>query len=275
MPSTLIMLAVMIFPLIYSLRTSLFFYVISKPFYRPFIWFENYKNIILDGRVIGSIGVTLKIALIALAIELILGYLLAYCLTKINHLKNFYLSILIIPMMLSAVAIGLMWRLLLNPDLGIINYLLGWIGITPKPWLALPETAIGALILIEVWRSTPFVILMLYSGMLSLPIEPYECATIDGANGWQKFYYLTLPLLRPVIIIVLTIRLINLIKIYDLVFIMTHGGPGSSTETIAHYIYKLGFTNLDLGRASAASWFIVIIISVLSTVLYKRIVDKS
>jgi len=275
MPSTLIMLAVMIFPLIYSLRTSLFYYIISKPFYRPFIWFENYKNIILDGRVLESIGVTLKISFIALAIELILGFFLAYCLTKINRLKNFFLSILIIPMMLSAVAIGLMWRLLLNPDLGIINYLLGLVGISPKPWLALPETALGALIFIEVWRSTPFVILMFYSGMLSLPIEPYESATIEGANGWQKLYYLTIPLLRPIIIIILTLRLINLIKIYDLVFIMTHGGPGSSTETIAHYIYKLGFTNLDLGRASAASWFIVIIISILSTVLFNSIVKKS
>jgi multiple sugar transport system permease protein len=275
MPSTLIMLAVMIFPLIYSLRTSLFYYIMSKPFYRPFIWFENYKNIITDTRVLKSIVVTLKISFIALAIELILGFFLAYCLTKINRLKNFFLSILTIPMMLSAVAIGLMWRLLLNPDLGIINYLFRLVGISPKPWLALPGTALGAIIFVEVWRSTPFVILMFYSGMLSLPIEPYEAAMIDGANGWQKLYYLTIPLLRPIIMIILTLRLIDLIKMYDLVFIMTHGGPGSSTETITHYIYKLAFMNLDLGQASAASWLIVIIVSVFSTVLFNSFVKKS
>jgi multiple sugar transport system permease protein len=115
---------------------------------------------------------------------------------------------------------------------------------------------------------------MFYSGLLSLPIEPYESATIEGANNWQKIIHLTLPLLRPIIIIIVTIRLINLIKMYDLVFIMTHGGPGSSTETIAHYIYKLGFTNLDLGKASAASWFIVIIIGLLSSVLFNRFIEK-
>lgn len=274
MPSTIVMLAVMIFPLIYSLWTSLYYYIISKPNYRPFIWFENYKNIILDGRVLESIGVTLKISVIALVIELLLGFLLAYCLTKINRMQNFFLSILIIPMMLSSVAIGLMWRLLLNSDLGIVNYLLETVGLEPQPWLALPETAFGTLIFVEAWRSTPFVVLMFYSGLLSLPVEPYESATIEGANNWQKIIHLTLPLLRPIIIVIITLRLINLIKMYDLVFIMTHGGPGSSTETIAHYIYKLAFTNLDLGKASAASWFIVIIISLLSSVLFNRFIEK-
>lgn len=270
-PALVMMFVTMIFPLLFSLRTSFYYYIISKPNYRPFIWFDNYKSIILDGQVITSIQVTLKIAVLALIAEVLIGFTLAYFLSRIPKLQNFFLSILIIPMMLSSVAVGMMWRLLLNPDLGVVNYLLDVIGIGGRPWLALPNTALLTLVFVEVWRSAPFLVLMLYSGLISLPIEPYESATIDGANAWHKLIYLTLPLLRPVILIIITIRVINLIKIYDLVFIMTHGGPGVTTETISHYIWRLGFTNLDLGQASAGSWIIVIFIGVLTTFLFSKL----
>ena len=271
LPAIIIMLSVMIFPLLFSLRTSFYYYIISKPTYRPFIWFANYLNMLKDGQVLNSIVVTLKIAIRAVIIEFIVGFIIAHFLSKIPRYQNFLLSVLIMPMMLSSIAVGMMWRLLLNPDLGIVNYLLTQIGIKAYPWLALPKTALPTIVFVEVWRSTPFVALMLDSVIISLPVEPFESATIDGANAWQKFYYLTLPLLQPIILVLVTIRAINLIKLYDLIFIMTHGGPGDTTETISHYIWRVGFTDLDLGKASAGSWIIVIFISILTTFLFNRL----
>lgn len=270
-PAIATMMLVMIFPLLFSLRTSLYYYVISKPFYRPFIWFNNYKNILTDHQIWGSSIVTLKFSIASVFIEMLLGFLLAFCLTKIPKFNNFFLSILIIPMMISSIAIGLSWRLLLHPDLGIVNYILDVIGIGGRPWLALPKIALWTLIVVEVWRSTPFVLLMLYSALLSLPLEPYEAATIDGASELQKLRFLTLPMLRPVLIVTATIRMIGLIKTYDLIFIMTHGGPGLSTETLSYYIWRLGFTDLNLGQASAASYMIVIFVGIATAFLFSRL----
>lgn len=270
-PAIIMMLLIMGVPLLISLKNSFFYYIISKPTYRPFIWFDNFKAILLDPQIHNSTLVTIKFSLGVLFVELLLGFLLAYCLTKIPKFNNAFLSVLIIPMMISSVAVGLIWRLLLHPDLGIINYLLDVIGLGGRPWLGVTSTALLTVMFIEVWRTTPFIMVIIYSAMLSMPTEPFEAATIDGATELQKLRYLTIPFIRPVVVVAATIRLIDLFRAYDLIYILTRGGPSASTETLSYYIFRLGFTNLDLGQASAASYLIVIIIGLATTFLFARL----
>jgi len=271
LPAILLLVLVMIFPLVFSLRMSFFDYILSKPFHRPFVWFQNYKEVLTDTQFHNSVFVTLKFSFIALLFEMIIGFLLAYLLMKIPRFNNLYVSVLMIPMMITPIAIGLIWRLLLHPDLGIVNYLLNLIGVGGKAWLGLKSTALGTIIFVETWRSTPYVMLILYAALLSLPTEPYEAATIDGASELQKIRYLTIPMLRPVLVVVSTLQLIYLFKTYDLVYILTRGGPGISTETLSYFIFRQGFTNVDMGNASAASYLIVVIVSLATTFLFFRL----
>lgn len=270
-PAIFVMLFVMIFPLLFSLRTSLYKYVLSRPWDRNFIWLENYKEIFLDPQIHNSAIVTLKFSFGALILEMVIGFIVAFCLTKIPRFSNIFLSVLMVPMMITSVAVGLIWRLLLHPDLGIVNYLLDVIGVEGKAWLGLPSTALPTVIFIEVWQSMPFLMLLFYAALLSLPEEPYEAATIDGASGFQKLRYLTIPMLRPVLVVVGTLQMIYLLRAYDLIYILTRGGPGASTETISYYIFRLAFTNLNMGQASAASYLIVIVIGLATTFLFFRL----
>jgi multiple sugar transport system permease protein len=271
LPAMLAMLMVMVFPLLYSLRTSLYHYVLSKPFYRPFVWFENYKLVLTDPTMHSSIVVTLKFAFGALLVELFIGFVLAYCLWIVPRFNNIIVSVLMVPMMITSVAVGLIWRLLLHPDLGIINYILDVIGIGGRAWLGLTSTALPTVIFIEAWQSTPFVVILIYAALISLPIEPYEAATIDGASGFQKLRYLTLPMLRPVLVVIGTLQLIYLLRAYDLIYLLTRGGPGTSTDVISYYIFRLGFTKVNMGQAAAASFFIVIAIGLATTFLFFRL----
>ena len=264
------MLAVLIFPLIFSLRTSFYYYVLTNPLYRPFYWFNNYREMI-NPQMLNSLWVTFKFSIGSVGLELIIGFILAYFLTKISHFKNVFISILLAPMMITPIAVGLIWRLLLHPDLGIINYLISLTGLTPLPWLGLGSTALATLMLIDAWQWTPFLMILLYAGMISLPVEAFEAAVIDGASAWQQIRYVTLPMLRNVIVIAVTIRLIDSLRAYDLVYMMTRGGPGTSTETFSYYVFRLAFTGLNLGQAAAVSLTYLIVISILTSFLFNRL----
>ncbi len=269
-PAIIAMLAVLLFPLIFSLRTSFYYYVLTNPLYRPFYWFNNYREMI-NPQMLNSLWVTFKFSIGSVGLELIIGFILAYFLTKISHFRNVFISILLAPMMITPIAVGLIWRLLLHPDLGIINYLISLVGITPLPWLGLGSTALLTLMLIEAWQWTPFIMILLYAGLISLPTETFEAAVIDGANAWQQIRYVTLPMMRNVIVIAVTIRLINSLRAYDLVYMMTRGGPGTSTETFSYYVFRLAFTGLNLGQAAAVSLSYLIVVSILTSFLFNRL----
>lgn len=275
MPAIIVMLVVLIFPLVFSLHTSLFYYVLSRPTYRPFIGLENYQSVLADPQMHNAVLITLQFAFISVALQLVIGFILAHALMRITYFRNVFVSLLMAPMMITPIAIGLIWRMLLHPELGIVNYLLSEIGIGGRPWLALQSTALPTVIFVDVWQWTPFVMILLYAGLLSLPEEPFEAATIDGASYLQKIWYLELPMLRDIIVVALTIRVIDLLRAYDLVYILTGGGPGSSTETISYYIYRLGFVNLNMGRASAASYLFLIAIIIATTILFRRLARNS
>lgn len=271
LPAIISMVVVLVFPLIFSIRTSLYKYLLTNPTYRPFTGLQNYIEVITNPQMLNAIWVTLKFSLCSVTIELVLGFILAYCLTRIKRFNNTFVSILMAPMMITPIAVGLIWRLLLHPDLGIINYLFNLVGLPAKPWLGLESTALPTLILIDAWQWTPFIMILLYAGMISLPVETFEAAVIDGANSLQQIRYIVLPMLRNVTIIAVTIRLIDSLRAYDLVYMMTRGGPGTSTETFSYYVFRMAFTNLNLGQASAASLLFLILIIILTTFLFNKL----
>jgi multiple sugar transport system permease protein len=269
-PAVLIMIGVLVFPLIYSLRTSLYYYYLTKPNYRPFYWFNNYKEM-FNKQMLNSVWVTLKFSITSVAIQLIFGFIIAYCLSRIQKLRDFFTSILMAPMMVTPIAVGLIWRLLLHPDLGIVNYLISKIGLTTQPWLGQESTALLTLVLIDAWQWTPFLMILIYAGMLSLPIEVYEAAMIDGANEFKKVTNITIPMLKNILIIATTIRFIDALRAYDLVYMMTRGGPGTSTETLSYYIFRVAFTNTNFGQAAALSITYVVVLSLLTSFLFKQL----
>ena len=154
-------------------------------------------------------------------------------------------------MMATPVAIALVWTMMFHPQLGVLNYLLTCIGLPPSSWVYNADTVIPTLVMVETWQWTPLVMLIVLGGIASLPIDPYEAAAIDGATGWQMFRYITLPLIQPFIIVATVMRIIDALKAFDIIFVITGGGPGTASETINMLLYQTAFGYYDLGYASA------------------------
>jgi len=167
------------------------------------------------------------------------------------------------------VVVALVWRMFLHPELGIVNYLLSLAYLGPVNWLGDVNVAFWTVVLVDIWHQVSFMIILLLAGLSALPREPYEAARMDGASTVQAFFYVTLPLMRPVIAVTLLIRLIFAVKTFDLIFIMTRGGPGTSTDLISYFIYRSAFYGLDVGQASAISVLLLAVVLALTGYLYR------
>jgi multiple sugar transport system permease protein len=178
-------------------------------------------------------------------------------------------------MMLPPVVVGVVWRLMLNPDFGAINGTLKGAGVNTESltWTASPTLALAAVIAVDIWQWTPFMFLVLLAGLQAIPQEPYEAAVIDGSSAWQTFRHVTLPLLKPAILIALLLRTMDLLRVFDQIFILTEGGPGFSTETVSLYIYRTAFRFSDFGYAAAMSFVLLVLTNVVS-VGYIRLLQK-
>ena len=265
LPTIILLFLVLGIPLLYSFYTSL----LNES--SNFVGFSNYRELFLDARFKNSFIVSLIFTLAAVFIEFILGFALAVVIDKFISAKNFLVSILFLPMMVTPVVVGSVWRMFYHPSAGVINWFLSLIGIEGPLWLASTKWSLPALIMTDVWQWTPFMFMILLAGLQSLPIEPYEAAKVDGATEWQILRLVTLPLMVPVMLVAILIRFLEAIKIFDQVFVLTHGGPGSSTETLSFYIYKVGFMYSDMGYASALSYIFTITIIILSFLLVRLI----
>lgn len=259
LPAVLILVLVNLLPLFNSLFISLTDYSLMKPADWDFIGFRNYAKALTDQMVLNSLFNTVKFTLLATGLEFSIGLCIALLINRLNRLANLVLALLMLPMMLTPIIIGLQWRFLLNHTTGLVNYFLDAIGIGRFSFLADPKLALPAVILADVWQWTPFVILLLYSGLQALPREPFEAASIDGANEFEKFRYITLPALQNTILIVVLIRAMDALREYDKIFTMTYGGPGSATETMSFHIYLQGFKLFSTGYAAAISYLLLII----------------
>ncbi len=255
------------FPLLYAFYVSFHDYVLSKGGLGA-VNLANYLNIFEDTQLLVASKNTFILTFSVVSLEFLIAFGLALLLNnKRLHGGNIYLLILLIPMLMPPITVGLIWRMLLHPELGIINYSLGLIHMPQPAWLGDPRLAMITIIIVDIWHETSFLLLILLAGLTALPDELYEAAVIDGATSSQKFRFLTIPLMMPTILVAVLIRVIAALKTYDLIYILTRGGPGVSTETISYYIYRVAFVFLDMGKSSALSFLLLVLIIILTIIL--------
>jgi len=202
------------------------------------------------------------------AFPVILGVAAAVCFHRNFPLRGLARTIFILPMMATPVAIALVWTMMFHPQAGVLNYLLTSVGLPPSLWSYSAATVIPTLVLVETWQWTPLVMLIVLGGLASLPTDPFEAARIDGASAWDTFRHLTVPLVWPHIIVATVIRTIDALKAFDLIFVVSGGGPGTSSETINLYLYQTAFAFYNMGYAAAMTVVFFIIILLISLVLF-------
>lgn len=258
-PTIAVLLALTIYPLIYSVKISLQG--------ESGNWtFQNFARLLHDQFFLSALAHTIFYAAVALTCEFFIGLALALLLNSQMRGRTAFRSLLLVPMMLPTVVVGVVWRLLLNSNFGAVNGTLKSFGlpIESLTWTASPKLAMASVIIADIWQWTPFVFLILLAGLQAIPQEPYEAALIDGASAWQTFRHVTLPLLKPAILIVLLLRTMDLLRVFDQIFVLTEGGPGFATETVSLYIYRTAFRFSNFGYATAMSFVLLLITNVIS-----------
>ncbi|WLD96212.1 sugar ABC transporter permease [Agrobacterium leguminum] len=264
-PALVVISAVIVFPWVFTLWMSAHRWTLGQE--QSFIGFENYIRLASDARFWESLWHTLIYTVLSVVAPLFLGTLAALVFDAQFPLRGFLRGVFVMPMMATPVAIALVWTMMFHPQLGVLNYLLSFIGIGPLEWIYNQSTVIPSLVLVETWQWTPLVMLIVLGGLAAVPREPYESAEIDGANTWQKFRYLTMPMIAPFLMIAVIIRSIDAVKSFDIIYAMTQGGPGTASETINIYLYNTAFAYYDIGYGSAMAVVFFIIIVALSFVL--------
>jgi multiple sugar transport system permease protein len=265
-PALIIVLMISIFPLVYSLTTSFMSMRLVPPTPARFVGFGNYLDLLQNPRFWHVAGTTTLIALISVGLQYVIGLSVALALNSKVPGEGIFRVSFLLPMLVAPVAVALIARQVLNPTMGPLNELMTAIGFPNLPFLTQTSWALGSIIAVEVWQWTPFVILMLLAGLQTLPDDVYEAAALENATPWQQFRDITFPMLLPISVAVVFIRLIESYKIIDTVFVMTGGGPGISTETLTLFAYQEGFKKFNLGYTSALSFLFLIVITVIGLV---------
>lgn len=268
-PGLAALMLVVTFPLMFTVFTSFYDYTLLHPVHDNFIAWTNYQAAWGEEYLGGSLWVTLKFVIASVVIEFMIGFSVALALNAITRFKTIYYLILLAPLLINPVVVGLLWRMLLHTELGIVNYVIGLFGLPSVNWLGDADIAFWTVVLVDIWHQVSFMAILLLAGLAALPREPYEAARMDGASAVRCFIHITLPLMRPVIMVAVLLRLIFAIKTFDIIFIMTKGGPGTATDLISYFIYRDAFFGLDIGRASAMSVGLLVIVLVLTTYLYR------
>lgn len=271
-PSVLLLLAVSIYPLLYSARISLFTWRFGKE--QDFIGVGNYSMLLGDDKFWTSILITATFTLFAVSAEFLLGLGLALLLSGEMRLRSLFRTAFVLPMVVTPVVVGIVWRLLYLTDIGVVSFLSKALFGNGLNFLGTPELALPAVVVMDIWEWTPFMFLILLAGLQSLPLEPFEAVRVDGASALQTFRDLTLPMLRPVILVALLIRTMDAFTIFDQVFILTLGGPGTSTEVMSLFVYKTAFKFSLLGNAAAMIFVVLVIVMAISQI-YIRLLRES
>lgn len=224
-----------------------------------FVGLDNYRTDVLSPIFAEALFKTLVILGLGLLMQFPLGILIALALHRRFWGRGLFRTLVLLPMLLTPVAVGLMWRFMYNPELGIINWWITQAGLPPVDWLGAPWPAVVAVTLVDSWQALSLVVLMVLAGLASLDEAPAEAARVDGASSWQLFRHVTLPALMPILLVTLMIRVIDGFKIFDIVFILTRGGPGVATQTVSMLDYNVAFTFLATSRASAIGVVLVLL----------------
>jgi multiple sugar transport system permease protein len=273
-PAVLLILSLSVYPLLFSVWVLFVNYDFQIPGH-AFVGLKNFQQVFLDPVARWSLLLTVVLSVANVTIEFLLGLALALTMVKNFRGRGLVMSIIIVPLFISPVIVGQAWTLLLQRPFGPTNYILsllvghdvaiGWL--TESPWLYF------SLIIADVWQWTPFMFVILLAGLTSIPPNLYEAAELDGVGGWLVFWGITVPFLGPMITLAITFRLLDAIKLFDTIFIMTGGGPGTKTYTSSFYLYTVGFTQFHLSQATAGSWIFLILTILVVTVLVRKLLE--
>jgi multiple sugar transport system permease protein len=279
LPATLLVLVFLVGPFYYMAYTAMTDLSFANPDQKgAFIGFDNFRKLVRDDPIFwGSFWLTIRFVVASVAVEFVLGFALALLIWRFIERQRLLTTLLLVPVMLAPVAVGLIWRLLLQGDFGMATYYLRAVGLlsTSSAVFSSPNLVMPTIVAIDVWQWTPFVTLIILAGLMSLPRSPFEAATMDGAGPWRQFIDIMLPLLRPIIALVLLLRGIDAFKEFDKVFIMTGGGPGTVSELLSIYAYRINFKNWNLGYGAAVSFMVYLVVLILCSVFYKAVYWKS
>ena len=267
LPAALIVMLVILFPWMFTLFMSVHDWKVSGD--TPFVGMANYAKMLTDERFLYAVARTLWFTAAAVIAPVLLGVWAAVCFAEKFALRGLARTLFVLPMMATPVAISLVWTMMFHPQLGVLNYILTSIGLPPSTWVYDAATVIPTLVMVETWQWTPLVMLIVLGGLASLPTDPYEAAIIDGANKWQMFVHITLPLVWPFIMVASVIRVIDALKTFDTIYVITLGGPGTASETINILLYQTAFAYYDLGYGSAIVVVFFLIILLISLVLLR------
>ena len=260
LPALIVLVLVLAVPLGYDVIVSFFDKSLKYRGLGNFVGLKNYIQDLKNDEFTGSVLTTWKFTIGVVSIEFILGLLIALGLNSLKAGKNLIFTIIIIPMMITPVAVGLIWRLILHPQLGIFNYILSLFGVEKIAWLGDSRLALPTVMFVDIWQNIPYMVLVLMAGLVTLPKEPFEAAAIDGSSRIQSFFRLTVPMMMPTFSVVLLLRAIMSFKTYDLIYVMTRGGPGTVTQVISYTIYNQAYRYLNTGVAASMSIYLVLMI---------------
>ena len=273
LPGLIVLLLIILFPLLFTIRVSFSSWNVSQPGL-DWIGGSNYERLFADARYWASLGRLALIAIGTVAIEYVLGFALALLVWREVKGRRFFRVLFLVPMMTTPVIMTVIWRTIFHESLGPANDVMALFGLPAQQWLTSSGAAVVSVMIVEIWQWTPFMVLLLLAGLLSLPREPFLAAAIDGAGPIRTFFRVTFPLMVPISIGAIIIRLIEASKIMDTVYVLTSGGPGTATETSSYYIYIRGLRDFQIGYAASMS-FAYLVIMIVSLTFIARGLNRA
>lgn len=268
-PAALVMAVALLYPIGYMIYASFLDWNPSQRIGEAeFVGLKNYIGLLSDAAFRESFFVTLKFAAVVVTLEMVLGVGLALLLDRNIRGMSVLRTLFILPMMIAPIVVGLMWRYMYHPSVGIFNRTLKSLGFEPVPWLSDGSWAFASVVIADVWQWTPFIFILSLAALQSLPQSAMEAARIDGATGWQQIVYIKLPLMMPVLIVTLLLRLIDAFKVLEVILVLTNGGPGLSTEILSLRISRTASEFRELGEAAAMSNYLLILLVILTFAMF-------
>lgn len=269
LPALIYLALLSVYPTIYAVNLSVRDFNLARPYKAVFVGIGNFIRLFQDDLFRKSIVNTAEIAFFSIVLELVFGYLVAEIFDKRLKGMEVLRTIYMLPMMVTPVVWGLIWVYIFNPNFGLANYICEKIGLGFQPWFASADTALWSLVLVNIWQWTPFTAVIFLAGLSSLPKTLLDAAAVDGAKWYQLIFYVKLPSLKYVAMVVILMRMMDNLRLFDLVYSTTQGGPGSATETMSFFVYRHGFKFFNVGYSSSAAIVVLVIIIILSQLLIR------
>jgi multiple sugar transport system permease protein len=274
LPALVLLAGVMVYPILYGLYLSLFDFRMTQSMNWVFIGLGNYRKLFFQSPdFLNAIGVSLRFALMTIALEFGIGLGLAVLLNLEFPWRALFRTLVLLPLMVPPLVSGLLWRVMYDHEFGVLSFFVRALGGDPPVFLGDRNLALPAVVITEVWRATPFMTLVLLAALQAVPHELHEAAQVDGAGRFAAFRFITFPLILPVVLVALLFRTVDVLRTFDLVYLLTHGGPGSRTEVVGMYIYRYGFESFNMGITSATS-ILLFLLTLVVCLVYLRLIVR-